>query len=69
MAKTDFLIGSHPLPPVSRALFALAAAVLRWETRRATRCDLRNLDAHLLHDIGVTRSTALHEAGKPFWRA
>lgn len=68
MAKTDILIGSHPLPPVSRAVFAVARVVLTWEMRRQTRRDLRHLDPHLLHDIGLPREMALHECDKPFWK-
>lgn len=68
MAKTDILFGSRPLPPVSRILFAVASVVLTWETRRQTRRDLRNLDIHLLRDIGLPVETALAECEKPFWK-
>jgi uncharacterized protein YjiS (DUF1127 family) len=57
-----------PLPPVSRVAFAVAQAVLTWETRRQTRRDLARLDAHLLNDIGLTRHLAECECEKPFWR-
>jgi uncharacterized protein YjiS (DUF1127 family) len=36
----------------------------RWCQRR----DLRELDDHLLRDIGITRKQAQHETGKPFWK-
>jgi uncharacterized protein YjiS (DUF1127 family) len=36
----------------------------RWRQRQV----LRELDRHLLHDIGVSREDALREATKPFWR-
>ena len=69
MAKSDIMIGSQSaLPPVSRAVFALAAMVFSWETRRQTRRNLRALDDHLLRDIGLPRETAAAEAGKPFWK-
>lgn len=69
MAKTDMMTGiPSALPPLSRAIFAIAAVVLQWETRRQTRRDLRNLDDHLLHDIGLQRETALTECEKPFWK-
>jgi uncharacterized protein YjiS (DUF1127 family) len=69
MAKVTTLISSpSALPPLSRAVFALAAVVLTWEMRRATRRDLRSLDDHLLHDIGLARHRAQHECEKPFWK-
>jgi len=69
MAKTDILIGSRPLPPVARAIFAVVTLVRIWDMRRATRRDLRALDDHLLHDIGLPRASALAELQKPFWKA
>jgi uncharacterized protein YjiS (DUF1127 family) len=69
MAKTDMTIGSHSaLPPLSRAVFAMATVVLTWELRRNTRRDLRSLDDHLLNDIGLARDRAQHECDKPFWK-
>lgn len=65
---TTFISSPSALPPFSRAVFALANVVLTWEMRSSTRCDLRGLDAHLLRDIGLTRTIALHEADKPFWK-
>lgn len=34
---------------------------------RATRRDLRDLDARALRDIGLTRAQALREAGRAPW--
>jgi uncharacterized protein YjiS (DUF1127 family) len=59
---------NRPLPPLSRALFALAQVVLNWETRRQTRRSLSRLDAHLLRDIGLTPYLANCECQKTFWR-
>ena len=42
--------------------------VLLWQERARQRHMLATMDAHLLRDIGLDRSTALGEAGKPFWR-
>lgn len=50
---------------LQRALSALRLLRQRQNTRR----QLLELDLRALRDIGVTREQALHEAGKPFWRA
>jgi uncharacterized protein YjiS (DUF1127 family) len=39
-----------------------------WVERSRQRHALADLDAHLLDDIGVTRSEAAREIAKPFWR-
>jgi uncharacterized protein YjiS (DUF1127 family) len=36
----------------------------RWQQRQ----NLRDLDDHLLRDIGITRPQAEREASKPFWK-
>jgi uncharacterized protein YjiS (DUF1127 family) len=38
-----------------------------WLRRHQTRRVLRDLDAHMLRDIGLTRRQATYEAEKPFW--
>ena len=44
-------------------------AVLReWQTRVESRRHIRELDARLLRDIGVTRAEIESEIAKPFWR-
>lgn len=56
--------------PVDRGLpgsgvpVRIRAAVTRWRERRI----LEALDERMLHDIGISRSQALAEARKPFWR-
>ena len=35
----------------------------------SARRELAGLDDYLLHDIGLSRSQAQFESGKPFWRA
>lgn len=45
-------------------------AVLKtWHERQAQRHALRQLDEHLLADIGLTGAEAEAEARKPFWVA
>jgi uncharacterized protein YjiS (DUF1127 family) len=40
------------------------AAIARWKQRRL----LEELDGRMLRDIGISRSEALAEANKPWWR-
>jgi len=39
-----------------------------WRERRAARGVLASFDDRLLKDIGISRSEALAELHKPFWR-
>jgi len=50
-----------------RGWAALLNKWLRWSERSRQRADLRDLDEHLLKDIGITRQQALDEANRPFW--
>ena len=45
------------------------ARVALWQARARQRRSLATLDAHMLHDIGVSRMDAAREAAKPFWKA
>ncbi|SEN45416.1 Uncharacterized conserved protein YjiS, DUF1127 family [Gemmobacter aquatilis] len=67
-APSLILSNVQPLPPVSRIVIALAQTVLTWDLRRHGRRALRNLDPHLLRDIGLTEQAAAVEAEKPFWQ-
>ena len=40
-----------------------------WLARYRQRRQLARLDTHLLKDIGLSRTDALREVHKPFWRA
>jgi uncharacterized protein YjiS (DUF1127 family) len=42
--------------------------VVRWSERAAQRRRLRQLDDHLLHDMGLSRADVEQEVSKPFWR-
>ncbi|MBT5523378.1 MAG: DUF1127 domain-containing protein [Rhodospirillaceae bacterium] len=41
--------------------------MLLWHSRQNERQALRDLDGHLLEDIGKTHGQAHAEANKPFW--
>jgi uncharacterized protein YjiS (DUF1127 family) len=52
------------------ALLSQAMAIPRlWARRRHDRRALRQLDDHLLRDIGVDRVEVEAIAARPFWRA
>lgn len=57
---------THTARPASRDIWSRAVALVTlYRSRRA----LRNLDAHLLADIGLSRAEALSEASRPVWDA
>jgi uncharacterized protein YjiS (DUF1127 family) len=66
--------GSHVLAP--RSTRERLGAILRrtsdlllgWQERARMRHALAAMDDRLLRDIGLTRSEALREFRKPFWR-
>ena len=66
---STYALSTHPLPPFSRALLRLTLVAVTWEMRRRTRQNLRNLDDHMLADIGLDPQAASAEVAKPFWRA
>ena len=51
--------------PIDRIM----AMLRQWRRRAQARRELAGLDDYLLHDIGLSRSQAQFESGKPFWRA
>jgi uncharacterized protein YjiS (DUF1127 family) len=65
---TQVLRLRHGTATTTAALPQLIAALLRMHERWRQRHDLRELDDHLLGDIGITREQARQEAGKPFWQ-
>ena len=40
-----------------------------WHQRVRDRQTLDQLDAHMLHDIGLSRADVEHEVSKPFWQS
>jgi uncharacterized protein YjiS (DUF1127 family) len=54
---------------VSGALSAALATFDLWGQRARQRRGLAEMSPEMLRDIGVSRSAARAEAGKPFWIA
>lgn len=52
-----------------RPLLRLLALVELWLERRRQRHALLALNEHMLKDIGLNHTDAMHEGFKPFWRA
>ena len=50
-------------------LHRLVATLRLYRQRHLTRQRLRELDPHLLPDIGITRIEARREVSKRFWEA
>lgn len=69
IAFTDAASARHAriAGPSTLALILRRAAT--WVERARSRRALREMDARMLSDIGVTRADAVLEAGKPWWRA
>ena len=51
-----------------RGSIRLIDLLLAWQDRATQRRQLAELDGSLLADIGLSRASAEHEAGKAFWR-
>ena len=47
----------------------ILATLRQWRQRARGRRELAGFDDYLLRDLGLSRSQAQFEAGKPFWRA
>ena len=50
------------------SILALVKLVGTWQSRARQRHDLAALTDEQLADIGISRSAARNESGKPFWR-
>lgn len=69
MAQARYNSAEFPrFGPVSAMLYRVVLVIAQWETRRKTRLELKDLDAYLLKDIGMTPDMARIEARKPFYR-
>ncbi|MEZ5628067.1 MAG: DUF1127 domain-containing protein [Rhodocyclaceae bacterium] len=46
---------------------AVRTTITVWRQRSASRRELRELDEHVLRDVGISRGQADFEGNKPFW--
>ncbi|KKJ76418.1 hypothetical protein WH95_13110 [Kiloniella litopenaei] len=46
---------------------SIVQKLIMWQDRLSERASLRDADAHLLQDMGITAQAAYQEACKPFW--
>ncbi len=53
---------------IQAMLARVLTTLMRWRAHAVERRALNELDDHILRDIGLTRSQALSEAARPFWR-
>lgn len=51
-----------------KPLFGAIGTIATWYERWRQRQHLKDLDDHLLKDIGLSRAEAEGEAARPFWR-
>lgn len=64
-----YLDAQRPMPLLATLAVRVAVTSSKWALRYRTRQTLKDLDVHLLHDIGVSPDAAELEANKRFWRA
>lgn len=67
-AQINVLNAQANLPFVAGLAVKFAVAVVQWDTRRKSRRALKDMEPHLLRDIGLDRFAAQAEAAKPFWQ-
>jgi uncharacterized protein YjiS (DUF1127 family) len=67
-AQLNVLNTQAKLPFAAHLAVNFAVTVTKWDTRRKSRSALKNLEPHLLNDIGLNRLSAQAEASKPFWQ-
>jgi len=64
---SDFFRSALHVP--GKALERAFDRLALWQERMHERHQLRMLDDHMLHDVGLTRADVENEASKPFWHA
>lgn len=66
---TDTTLSQLTKYHISDRLAQVRAAFALWRRRVRERTELAAMNAHDLHDIGISRAQAEFEIRKPFWRA
>ncbi len=61
--NADDLLGG-----VKFAIVRLFELLIEWQDRERQRHHLRELNDHLLRDMGISRADVEYEASKPFWK-
>ncbi|MAY88486.1 DUF1127 domain-containing protein [Arenibacterium halophilum] len=64
----DMLSMAPRLPLIAALAIRVADVVTVWDQRRRTRKALKDLDKHILWDIGITEHQAQKEARRPFYQ-
>ncbi|MEM1302503.1 MAG: DUF1127 domain-containing protein [Pseudomonadota bacterium] len=70
--NTNMLIALNSqakLPVTATAFLYAAVVVTQWAQLYRSRQHLRDLDAHILKDIGISPEDAAREAQRPFWQS
>ena len=57
----------RPTERLRAALSWVILTLLRWQELARQRRALGAMSDHMLKDLGLTRTDALREAGRPFW--
>lgn len=52
----------------AKSFSSFANLLTRWAARSQQRYLLRDMDDHLLRDMGISRADAVRESMKPFWQ-
>ncbi|WP_417719155.1 DUF1127 domain-containing protein [Salipiger sp.] len=63
-----YLGAQSPLPLLSAVALRAAVALARWSELSRTRKALKQLDEHILRDVGLERHAAYTEARRKFWQ-
>ena len=60
-------LSSRPLTPTADLALRVAVVLVKWQHNWRTRRHLKDMDGHMLKDIGLTPEQARKEAQRPFW--